>query len=199
MVEPVTASLIAAGIQAAGSLGGGYLSGRSSGQETKMQRTQRKLIDQLIASLSGQGPYSDLYNYDEDVFNKSFVDPAKSLFKNQIAPQIQQQFIATGQQRSSGLEDQLLRAGVDLDQLLNQHMAEFQQGAMNRKQNTISNILGAGSGGTQAMSPGQAFGQAGAGYISSDAFSSSVSDILSQYTKEEQPKPSPLPRKGYEY
>src|SRR3954471_24933150 len=99
-------------ISAAASAGASWLGGQGSApKETKMQKTQRKLVDQLIASLSGSGPFSDLFNSDESVFQKSFVDPAKSLFNNQIAPQIQQQFIASGQQRGSGLDDQLLRAG----------------------------------------------------------------------------------------
>ena len=76
------AAFLPAAITAAGAIGGGYLSGRSSGSETKMQRMQRKFLDQLIASLSGQGPYSDLYNFDEASFQKSFVEPAKAMYKN---------------------------------------------------------------------------------------------------------------------
>lgn len=188
-------------IQAAASVAGGYLSGRSSGQETKTQKQQRKLVDQLIGSLNGDGPYSDLYNSDEKLFQKSFVDPAKSLFANQIAPQIQQQYIASGQQRSTGLDDQLLRAGIDLDQLLNQHMIQFNQGAQNRKQNAISAILGAGAGGTQDMSPKQSLFQSGAGYLSSDAFSNTISDLFKQNPQQQQTNMTnpymPPPRKGF--
>ena len=186
------AMAIPAAISAAGSIAGGYLAGKSSGQETKTEKTKRHLIDQLLASLGGEGPYSDLYKTDYDSFQKSFVDPAKSLFQNQIAPNIQQQYIASGQQRGTGLDDQLLRAGVDLDQLLNQHLMEYQQGGQNRTQNTISSILGGGSGGTQNMSSGQAFKQAGAGYLSSDSFSNSVADIFNNYSKNQ------TTRKGFE-
>jgi hypothetical protein len=188
-------------IAAAASITGGYLAGRNNGQETKIQKKKRKLVDELINSLHGEGPYSDLYSGDQETFQKSFVDPAKSIFNNQVAPQIQQQYIASGQQRSSGLDDQLLRAGVDLDQLLNQHMYQFQQDAMNRKQGTINSILGGGDGGTQNMSPKQSFGQATAGYLSSDAFADSVAGLSKQSAPQQQtnmPNPyAPPPRKGF--
>ncbi len=196
------AAAIPALIQAAGSIGSGYLAGRNSGQESKMQRTQRKLVDKLLGSLNGGGEYGDLFNADEDTFQKSFVQPAQSMFRNQIAPQIQQQYIASGQQNGTGLEDQLLRAGVDLDSLLNSHMMEYQQGAMNRKQNAISGILGSGSGGTQDMGSGQAFGSATSGYLSSDGFKDAVSGIFKNNTATPQaqganPYAAP-PRKGFE-
>jgi len=192
-MDPATLALITAGIGAAGSIGGGLLAGQGSGKETKTQRTQRKLIDQLISSLNGSGPYSDLFKTDESAFQKSFVDPAKSMFSNQIAPQIQQQFIAGGQQRGTGLDDQLLRAGVDLDQLLNQNYLQFQNQGKDRTQNTINSILGGGAGGTQGMSTTQSLQNAGAGYLSSSAFSDSFSDILNKFNQ-----PSAAPRKGFE-
>lgn len=121
-------------------------------KETKMQKAQRKLADQLIDSITGQGPFSDLYNPSEEAFQKSFVEPAKTRFANQIAPNIQQQYVASGQQRSSGLDDQLLRAGVDLDSMLNEQYYKFQQDALNRKMDTFKSVLGAGSGAPQETS-----------------------------------------------
>lgn len=173
-------SFLPALLGAAGSIAGGFFGGSSTPKETKNQRTQRKLIDQLISSLSGNGPYSDLYNADEEAFQKSFVDPAKSMFNNQIAPQIQQQFIASGQQRGTSLDDQLLRAGVDLDSMINQHFSEFQQGAQNRKQNAISSILGGSSGAQSSPSTGDIFKQSVGGYLSSPLFSDAVSGMYRQ-------------------
>lgn len=202
MVFGIDDALIAAAITAAASVGGGYLAGRSGGQETKTQKQQRKLVDQLIGSLNGDGPYSDLYNADEDVFQKSFVDPAKSIFNNQIGPQIQQKYIASGQHMGSGLEDQLLRAGVDLDQLLNQHMMDFYQGAQNRKQSTINSILGGGAGGTQDMSPQKSIMQSLSGFLSSPSFSDTAAGLFKQQPQQAQqtnmPNPyAPPPRKGF--
>ena len=178
-MDPITASLLAAGIGAAGSAAGGYFSGAgNANKETKMQRTQRKLVDQLIASLGGDGPFSDLYNFDEDVFNKSFVEPAQAKFRNQIAPQIQQQFIASGQQRGTGLDDTLTRAGVDLDSMLNQYMYQAQNDAQNRKQNTISNILSQGSGAPNTPTAGQDALSGFGGFLSGET----LPNLLKQFT-----------------
>lgn len=170
---------IPAAIGAIGSIGGGLLSAYGGGQkESKMERTKRKLVDKLLASLeSGQGPFADLFNVDEDAFYKSFVEPAQARFRNQIAPQIQQQFIASGQQRGTGLDDQLLRAGVDLDSMLNEHMMNFQQGALNRKQNMLGNILGQPSGSAPQPTFGQNFASSTAGYFASPAFQDLISGI----------------------
>lgn len=176
--------------------GASWLSGQGSApKETKMQNTQRKLVDKLIASLSGDGAFSDLYNPDEEVFQKSFVEPAQNLFKNQIAPQIQQQYIASGQQRGTGLDDQLLRAGVDLDSLLNQHMYQFQQDAMNRKQGTINSILGSGAGAPNEASGGQNVMSGLSGYLSSPGFADSFSNIFKNKSTATNPMPQ---RKGFE-
>lgn len=178
-------------IGALGSIGAGWLSGQGTAdKETKMQRTQRKLIDQLLASLDGSGPFSDLYRTDEDAFNKSFVEPAQAMFKNKIAPQIQQQYIASGQQRGTGLDDTLTRAGVDLDSMLNQYLYQFQQDATNRKQNTINSILGSGSGAPNETTGMQDIFSSLGGYLSSEGFANTASNIFKDY--------SPAKRKGFE-
>lgn len=155
-------------IAAIGSIGGGLLSSYSN-KETKTQKQQRQLIDELIASLNGGGQFGELFNTDENAFQKSFVDPAKSRFRNQIAPAIQQQYVGAGQEGSSGLNDQLLRAGVDMDQLLNQQYMDFINQGMNRKSNTINSILNAPQGVAQNTF-GQNLAQAGSGYLESSAF-----------------------------
>lgn len=189
-------------IQAAGSIGGGLLSSQGAGNETRIQKRQRRLIDKLITSLEGDGPYSDLFNADEGAFQKSFVEPAQAMFRNQIAPQIQQEYIASGQQRGTGLDDQLLRAGVDLDSMLNQQYYNFTQDAMNRKQGTINGILGGGAGAQNDNSQGQNLMQSVGGYLSSNSFSDAVSGAFkpgqSQTTAPSTaPGGAAPPRKGY--
>ena len=197
-MDPATiAALTSAAIQAAGSIGGGMLGSRGQG-ETKIQRKQRHLIDQLLASLTGQGPFSHLFATDEAAFQKSFVDPAKAMFKNQIAPGIQQEFISSGMQRGSGLDDSLQRAGVDLDQILNQNYMQFQGQGQDRMSNILNAILGMGSGAAPQMSTGQAFGQSAGGYLSSDAFSKSVGDIFKPKTQNQFAQSAPLQRRGFE-
>lgn len=192
------AAFIPAAINAAATIGSAVLN-RGQSQETKIQRKQRKLIDKMLSSLEGNGPYADLYNFDENTYQKSFVEPALAQYRNQIAPQIQQQFIAGGQQRGTGLDDQLLRAGIDLDAMLNQYMFQAQEGAQNRKQNALSGILGAGSGGTSGQSVGQAAQQGAAGYLSSDAFTDTLKSFM---PNKEANAPAPNifstpPRKGF--
>ena len=192
-------SFLPAAIGAIGSIGGGLLAGGGN-KESKMQRTQRKLVDKLLSSLDGSGPYSDLFSFDEGTFQKSFVEPAMSKFRNQIAPQIQQQYIQSGQQRGTGLDDQLLRAGVDLDSLLNQHMFQAQESAKQRGVGAISNIFGV-QGSPAQPSFGQNLGQAAAGYLSSPAFSEALKGFgqpaaMQQQSNVFNPPPQPT-RKGF--
>lgn len=181
-------------IQAAASIGGGLLS-KGGNSETKQQRTARKTADDLLASIKGDGPFSGLFQTDENAFNKSFVEPAQARFRNQIAPQIQQQYIASGQQGNTGLDDQLLRAGVDLDQLLNENYLKFQQGGQDRMANALNGIVGMGAGAPNPMSTGQALQQSTAGYLSSPAFSDSLKDIFKTQPQQQQPQ-SPFPTTG---
>lgn len=186
-------------IGAVGSIASGFLGGEGSKKkESKMQKTNRHFVDQLIASLNGQGPYSDLYNFDQKTFNKSFVEPAQAKFRNQIAPQIQQQYIASGQQRGTGLDDQLLRAGVDLDSMLNQYMYQAQQDAMNRKQSALGAVAGAGGGAASQPSTGQNLMSATGGYLASPEFANMVQGLVPKSNTNMPGMPAtPPPRKGF--
>lgn len=181
--------------------GASWLSGQGSApKETKMQRTQRKLVDRLIDSLGGNGgDFSDLFNFDQDLFHKSFIEPAQAKFRNQIAPQIQQQYIASGQQRGTGLDDTLTRAGVDLDSMLNQFMFQAQENAMGRKQGAINSILGAGSGAPNETSGMQDIFSGLSGYLSSDNFSDQFSNFVKPSAKASNSTASTAspPRKGF--
>jgi hypothetical protein len=180
---------------AIGSLAGGLLGGAGGGflgrqnQETPMQAKQREVIDQLMASLQGNGPYSDLFNADEGTFQRSFVEPMKQKFQSQIAPQIQQSYISSGQQRGTGLDDTLTRAGVDIDQLLNQHYAQMQQQAQANKMNAFGSVLGMGAGPAQTPTIGQSIGQGVSGYLSGGSFGKDIGDITQAFSSK---------RKGFE-
>jgi hypothetical protein len=192
----------AIGSAAGGLLGAGLGSlFASAPKETPIQKTQRELIDQLLASVKGKGPYSDLFNMDEAAFKKSYVDPSLSRFRNQIAPQIEQQYISSGQQRGTGLEDTLTRAGVDLNSILDQHYAEMKQGAMNRQASALSGILGQGAGVQQPYSTGENLMAGLGGYLSSPEFGKNIGSIgqslFQDKTNDNQPpKTEPL-SKGY--
>jgi hypothetical protein len=177
----VAVPLIAAGVSAAGSALSGYLSRH---KESKTDQRKRELIDDLLASVKGNGPYSDMFKTSEADFNKSYVQPAKARFRNQIAPQIQQEYIYNGQQNGTGLEDTLTRAGVDLDQMLNEQYLNYVNQGNTNKQNTINSILG-----STASKPSQsglsAAGQGVAGYSQSDTFGNQVGDILKAFKDRE--------------
>lgn len=201
--------LAAAGIGAIGSIASAWLNKPSepkeprretrpppqyTPKESKIQKRQRKLVDDLLYSLKHpDGKFSDLYEKPSDeLFQKYYVEPAKARFENEIAPSIQQKYIATGQQRGSGLQGALSRAGIDMDQLLNQDYMRYQQDAMNRRTNAINSILGMGSGPTPQNIPQpqsnqidystmNAIKQGAAGYLASDAFRDSIDNILDAF------------------
>jgi len=179
-------------INAAGAIGGGLLARRGS-EETDTQGQKRTLIDQIMASLSGDGPYSDLFQMDEEAFNKSFVEPAKQRFRDVTAPSIQQQYIASGQQRGTGLDDSLARAGIDMDQMLNQQYADFQGQGQDRMMKLIQSVLGAGDGARPAQSFGNAAMQGGAGFLSGEGFQKGLEGILEHYRKPANQSASPTP------
>lgn len=170
------ASLLPFLVSAGGSIGGGLLS-KGNNKETRQQRTSRKTADELLASIRGNGPFSDLFNTSDEAFQKSYVDPAKSMFNNQIAPQIQQQFIANGQQGGTALNDTLSRAGVDLDSNLNQQYMQFKQGGQDRMTNMLNSILGMGQGAASPLSYGQAAGQGLQGFMNSDVFGDLIKNM----------------------
>lgn len=178
--------------------GASWLSSRGKGdKETPIQKRQKKLLDMVVDSLTGNGPFADLYKMDDKAFQTSFVEPAKAMFNNQIAPQIQQQYIASGQQRGTGLDDQLLRAGVDLDALLNQHMMQFQENAKNRKQNSINSVFGVGSGEPNKTSTGQDVMSGLSGYLSSDSFANTSANFFKDNNQSNPYSSTPPPRKGF--
>jgi len=192
MVLPL---LAAAGISAAGSLASAGLSSginaysqrkqnAAQGKANKpyMQHQERKnrLIDELLASIEGNGKYSGLFKNSEADFQKSFVDPAKARFNNQIAPQIQQQSIYGGTDNSSQLDDQLLRAGVNMDQLLNQSYADYQNKGKDRIQNTLNSILGQSAPmPLQAQTNPSPWADAAQGFLQSGALTNLIGGLTS--------------------
>lgn len=169
--------------------------GAGGNQETKLQRQRRKLIDDLISSLKGQGSFNELFDVNEEAFQKSIVDPAKSRFQNQISPQIRQQFINSGLQRGTGLDDELMRAGVDMDSMINQEYMKFYQSAMDRKMNALNSAMGGTEAGPQ-QSAGQGAAQGAAGYFASSGFQNSMDSLLKDWNKPSVGGGS-APRKGY--
>ena len=91
------------------------------------------------------------------------------MFEKQIAPQIQQSYIASGLQRGTGLDDTLTRAGVDLDATINSAYMDYMQSTLDRGMKGLGMGLDADVGG-QKLSSGDRWRQAIGGYMQSDAF-----------------------------
>lgn len=173
-----------AAINAAATIGSALLSRNRGTPKSGIDKRKTKLIDDLLQSLKGQGSFSNLFNASDEDFQKSFVNPAKQMFNSQIAPQIQQSYIASGQQRGTGLDDTLQRAGVDLDQMLNQQYYNYKQDAMNRQQDVIGRILGTSmSSGQPGQSASNAAMQAGGGFISQYQQNNDIGQQLLDFLK----------------
>ena len=200
-VIPGVGTAVGAGIGGLlGAVGGG-LAGRKKSAETETQKKQRELVDELIGSLNGQGPYSDLFSANEADFQKYYVEPAKRRFQNVTAPGIQQAYIQSGQQRGTGFEDTLTRAGVDMDALLNDAYLKYQGNAMDRKANAINGILGQGAGAAPEQGYGEAALQGLSGYAATPKFQKNIEDILAGYSnknKQSVEDPYAVDPKGFE-
>lgn len=198
-MDPITLALLTSGLGIGGSALGG-LFGRQ--KEGKYDKKKGELIDQLLASVKGQGPFSNMFNVDEAAFNKSYVEPAKQRFRDVTAPSIQQQYIESGQQRGSGIQDTLARAGVDYDQLLNQQYLNQKNMGYDRMQNTIGGILGYQPG-SRNQSAGSAAMQGVGGYLGSSGFGDDITRILNSFSKPKvaadvtRPQPEGFDIEGY--
>jgi len=189
-MDPATMAAIANTIiQAYSAYKGGKATAKDKqrAKDPRLQFEERKnrLIDELLASVSGDGKYSDLFKTDEAAFEKSFVNPAKKMFETKVAPQIQQSAIAGGSQYGTGMQDELTRAGVDLDSMLNAAYLDFQERGTARKASTIGNILGTAA--PEVLDPGtnplEALLGSVAGFFGSEAFGKGMGDIFGSSKK----------------
>ena len=174
-MDPFTAALLQAGLGMGASAIGG-LFGRNKGP-TQQQQNQQNHIDQILAGLRGEGPYAQMFSADRETFDQMYGDPAREQFRTQTTPAIQQGYIASGQQRGTGMEDTLTRAGVNMDQMLNQQYGQYQQNAMGNQMNAINAILGY-QGQPGAQSRGSAMAQGVGGYFASPQSGQDIGSII---------------------
>ena len=139
-------AIIAALITAASTMASSFAGKGKTQRETPTQKQQRNLLDEMMQGLQGQGQYADYFASDYDAFQKSYVDPAKKLWGEQIAPQVMQGLDSTGFGRSTSFDDALTRSGVNMDMMLNQAYGGWQDKAKTRQGNAMNSILGANQG-----------------------------------------------------
>ncbi len=146
---------------AIGAVAGGIIGGAAGlfGSKKKKNKNKRKstfgpeqqaLYGDYVNSLRGEGPFSDLYNYDTAGANQNFdlnySRPAYRNFEENIVPTITGQFRKGNLQNSSYTGQALSRAGRDVQENLDAQRSNMlfqgQQNALGNKQNAIQNILG---------------------------------------------------------
>lgn len=111
---------------------------------------QQALYGDYIASLRGDGPFNDLYNFDSEgynnVFDQTVARPAYRNFQENVIPGITGQFRSNNLGTSSYTGEALSRAGRNVQENLDaQRSANIfagQQQANQNKMAGIQNILG---------------------------------------------------------
>lgn len=113
-----------------------------------MSPEQEALHRDTINSLRGQGPFSDLYNYNADAANSNFeqnvAQPAYRNFNENIIPSVTGQFRSNNIGNSSYTGEALSRHGRDIQESLNAARSNMHmQGQQQANQNKISGIQNA--------------------------------------------------------
>ena len=141
---------------AVGGLIGGIsgLFGKKKKKKPKKMSTldpqQQALYDDYVKSIRGEGPFSDLYNFDaegyNDVFDQTIGRQANRNFNEKIVPGITGQFRSNNLMNSSYAGESLSRAGRDVQENLDaqraQNVFQGQQQANQNKQNAINSVMG---------------------------------------------------------
>jgi hypothetical protein len=156
-------------------------------KKTKVQQMKEMTMDDIMAGIRGEGPYAYLFNLDEDAFKRGVSDPAMARFTNEVAPQIQQQYISTGQQRGTGMEDTLARAGVDLHQQINQQYWNAQQQVNQNKLGALNSSLSWQDPYAETGDIWDKLKGGTAGYLLSDTAGKDIGNILSAYSDKYNP------------
>src|SRR3569623_1485808 len=142
----------AAGAVIGGTLGlfGSKKKKRKPKRFSTLDPQQQALYDDYVKTIRGEGPFSDIYNFDSEGANKVFDQtvgrPAYRNFQENVIPGITGQYRSNNLMNSSYSGEALSRAGRDVQENLDAERARYQfegqQNAKNAKQNAINNILG---------------------------------------------------------
>lgn len=137
-----------------GAVAGGLLGlfGRKKRKPKKistLDKTQQGIYNQYAQGINGQGPMADLFGFNpdqtRDLFNRNIAQPAYEQFQEEVIPGITGQFRGGNLQNSSYLGGALAKAGTNvqrnLDTQLANAMYQGQQDSLQRRLNSINNIL----------------------------------------------------------
>jgi len=109
---------------------------------------QQQLLSGMLGGLGGQATEalgSFLQPMDkgqmDDIFQKSYVDPAMQTFEQQMLPAIQQRFADANAGSSSALNQALGQSAADLSTQLGSQYGQFFQNQQGMQQNAINQFL----------------------------------------------------------
>jgi hypothetical protein len=110
-----------------------------------LDEQQQGLYNDRVAGLRGEGPMSDLYNFDaegyNDVFDQTVGRPAYRQFEENVIPRITGQFRGQNLMNSSYAGESLSRAGRDVQEGLDaQRSANIFSGQQQSKQDRMKGI-----------------------------------------------------------
>jgi LPXTG-motif cell wall-anchored protein len=139
--------LIAAGTGLLGFAGGLFGGKKKKKKRSTLDKRQQMINEQQAQALNGQGPLSDLYNYDPEAanatFDKNIGRPAYRNFQENVIPGITGSFRSEGLQNSSYAGDALSKAGRDVQESLDakrsQYLYDEQKDARGAKRNAVEN------------------------------------------------------------
>lgn len=117
---------------------------------SRLDPQQQSLYDDYVRSIRGEGPMSNMYNFDSEGYNDTFDQtvgrPAYRNFQENIIPGITGQFRQGNTMNSSYAGEALSRAGrsvqENLDSQRSANIFQGQQQSNMNKQNAMQNILG---------------------------------------------------------
>ena len=118
-------------------------------QISTLDPQQQALYGDYVNSIRGEGPFSDLYNYDAEGANQNFDKnvsrPAYRNFSENVIPGITGQYRSQNLMNSSYSGEALSRAGRDVQENLDAQRSNMQfqgqQNAQTSKQNAINGVL----------------------------------------------------------
>ncbi len=106
-----------------------------------MQKEIQKLIKQALET--GEGPFADILGpFNLEQFKEGVEKPALATFREQVLPQIQEQYIAGNQSLGSGMRRGKLKAAQDLQTQLAGLLYQAQQQQQQNRLTGLQNLYG---------------------------------------------------------
>lgn len=108
-------------------------------QTPTVSKQQQEFLDWIQQGIaSGEGPLADIFGkFNEGEFQKGVAEPQIKRFKEELLPQLQEQFISGNQLMGSGFQRAQAKAGTDLQSKLAELMYAAKQ---QHKQNQIGGV-----------------------------------------------------------